>query len=413
MKLLLVIVILGLFALVGSQLSYFNRRVSIGFRNIVLTGIEYIFAGILLGGLGLNILDSESVFSLQPLLTFGMCWVGSLLGLQLNFRELKKMARHYFTITTITTLTVFITVTAALVSIIGLVTRTPVREKWLIALVLAAISCNTAQSALAILSKNYRFKDYHIIKLLRYMSGVDGIFAILLFSLAIALFPPQSFTGAGSGVDWAGMAKTFALSLGIGLLAGLVLYFLARCRFTHNEFILYLVGVTLFFGGLSTTANLSPLFTGLLCGTFFANICQKRMQALSVVIQSEKAIYIIMLLLLGAIWNFSLDGVFPLALGYLFFRTLGKNAGAFLGSRLFPHAARVPPWLGMGLLSEGGLSIVLVLNFKLLYPVLSDPVVSILVFSAILNELISPSLIMSLFSKTDCEIRKRRISRPG
>jgi hypothetical protein len=222
----------------------------------------------------------------------------------------------------------------------------------------------------------------------------------------VTIIPPRGKGAAVEAAFWTGAVQTFSISLILGLAGAGILYLLTRARFSHNEFILFLVGVNLFFGGVAVTGNLSPLLTGLVCGAVFANISNKRMQALSVVIHSEKALYIIMLLMLGALWEFSLDTVLLLGLLYPVFRMGGKVAGALLGTKLFRHPTPIPAALGLGLISEGGLSIVMALSFKILYPAAADVVVSVVVISAIVNELISPSLIMSLFDKSEWEIRR-------
>lgn len=407
MKLIFVIFILGLFAVFGSQLSYFNRKLSMGFKNIILTGIEYIFAGILLGNMGLNILDENSITSLQPLLVFGICWVGFLLGLQLKFKELKKLPKHYFSITLITALVTFGVVFLVIYFSMLKFIQVSETQRWLLSLVLAAISCNTAQSAMAIVNRNFKFKNLTIIKLLRYISGMDGVISIILFSIILSVFSHDIIIESPMIFSLPEFLKILLFSLLIGLLSGFILLLISRSRFSQNEFILFLMGVILFFGGYASFNNLSPLFTGLICGMVFANGSSKRMQAMSIVIRSEKAIYIIMLIMLGAVWNFTLNLVLILGIIYVIQRMIGKNLAAFLSINIFKHPTYIPPWLGMGLLSEGGLSIVMVLNFKLLYPALSDIVVSIIVVSAIINELISPRLILSLFKKNEMELKNK------
>ena len=98
MKFLLAILIIALIALIGSRMTYLNRRLPLGIRNILLTGTEYIFLGIILGRTGLNVLDPETLTKLEPFLLFGLCWIGFLFGLQFEAFQLKKLPRFYFSI---------------------------------------------------------------------------------------------------------------------------------------------------------------------------------------------------------------------------------------------------------------------------------------------------------------------------
>jgi hypothetical protein len=73
MKLLLSIVVIVVIALMGSRLTFLNRRLPLGFKNILFTGAEYIFIGIILGRMGLNLIDTRSLNNLEPFLIFGLC----------------------------------------------------------------------------------------------------------------------------------------------------------------------------------------------------------------------------------------------------------------------------------------------------------------------------------------------------
>jgi len=61
----------------------------------------------------------------------------------------------------------------------------------LVSVVLGCIGSCSAQSAIAIVSQNHRFKNKELIDLLRYISSVDGVFALIFFSLALCIFPNQ------------------------------------------------------------------------------------------------------------------------------------------------------------------------------------------------------------------------------
>ena len=86
MKLLIAIAFFTVISVVGAKITFLDRRLPLGFRNILFTGTEYIFIGILMGGMGLNILDGLTLNKLQPFLVFGLSWIGFLYGVQFEFR---------------------------------------------------------------------------------------------------------------------------------------------------------------------------------------------------------------------------------------------------------------------------------------------------------------------------------------
>jgi len=93
MKLLLAIVLIALIALIGSRLTFFSRRLTMGLKNIIFTGTEYIFLGVVLGNYGLNLLDAETLKKLEPFLLFGLSWIGFLFGLQFEAKRLMTLPR--------------------------------------------------------------------------------------------------------------------------------------------------------------------------------------------------------------------------------------------------------------------------------------------------------------------------------
>jgi Kef-type K+ transport system membrane component KefB len=411
MKILIVIIILGLFAIIGSRLSYLNSKSFLGFKNIIFTGIEYIFAGLLLGEMGLDILDRGSMASMEPFMIFGICWVGFLLGLQLKVSEIKKLPKNYFMITLITTLICFFFVSGLMYLIISFFPQVPQTKKLFLSLILGAISANTAQSALAVIQKNCRFKNHDVIRLLRYISGMDGVISIILFALILSIFSEPALIGAEFSIDLSSAAKVFVFSTLIGVGAAIILILLTKFKTDQNELILFLVGVVLFFGGYASCQGFSPLFTGLICGIIFANLSRLRMRAMLIVIHSEKAFYIIILLILGATWEFSFNLLSLLGIIFVLLRIGGKGLGAFVGTTVMKHSRKIPPWVGLGLLSEGGLSIVMVISFKMIHPMSASLIVSVVVISAIINELISPRLIFNLFRNEEMEEKNKEILR--
>ncbi|MBN1225825.1 MAG: hypothetical protein JXA79_02420 [Deltaproteobacteria bacterium] len=92
MKLLLSIAIIVAIAVIGSHLTFLNRKLPLGFRNIIFTGIEYIFIGALLGRMGLNLIDAKSLNNVEPLLIFALSWIGFLFGLQFKFSTIKNLS---------------------------------------------------------------------------------------------------------------------------------------------------------------------------------------------------------------------------------------------------------------------------------------------------------------------------------
>ena len=181
MKFLLAIVVVVVISLIGSRMTFLNRRLPMGFRNILLTGAEYIFLGVILGSMGLNILDTGTLSKLEPFLVFGLAYVGFLFGLQFEIRQLKRLPLFYFSITAIQSFITFIVVTIPIYWVLKKTAILPESVLLMAAITLGSTASCTAQSSLAIVSRNYKIKNRGLQNLMLYISSVDGLFALIFF----------------------------------------------------------------------------------------------------------------------------------------------------------------------------------------------------------------------------------------
>jgi len=184
MKLLLAIILIGVIALIGSRLTFFSRRLTLGFKNIIFTGTEYIFLGFFLGSRGLNILDPLTLKQFEPFLLFGLGWIGFLFGIQFEVRRMRFLPRRYFSITAIQAAVVFVLVSAVSWAGLAAFDLLPPGYSLFAAVILGSAASCTAQSAIAIVNHNFRIENKGLLGLMRYISSVDGLFALVFFGLS-------------------------------------------------------------------------------------------------------------------------------------------------------------------------------------------------------------------------------------
>jgi Kef-type K+ transport system membrane component KefB len=97
--------------------------------------------------------------------------------------------------------------------------------------------------------------------------------------------------------------------------------------------------------------------------------------------------------LAGAIWSPGSAWALPLAALYLGLRLVGKLGGGYLAARLATDDARPPRLLGIGLVSQGGIALAMVMDYyQLASTELTGLVVSVVLIAVIFNELVSPSM---------------------
>ena len=393
MKLLFGIIIIAIIALIGTRVTFLNRRLPIGFRNILLTGVEYIFIGAILGAMGINLIDAESLNSLKPFLLFGLGWIGFLFGLQFEIRLLRNLPRYYFSITAVQSTTTFLIIATSTYFILHFFIELPPPLVILSSIVLGCIGSCSAQSAIAIVNQNFRFENRGLIDLLRYISSVDGILALIFFGMALCILPNQDHTIPNTFASFRWILTTVLM----GTVPAVILIILSHSRFTQSEFLIFVAGTVMFGSGLAFQTGHPPLISGLICGLITANFCRHRIRALTTAVTAEKSIYIILLLIIGARWNVEFNKSLLFAAVYWIIRVAGKLVGTYWATRIFKPTYTVPPAIGLGLLSEGGLGIAIILSFQLLHSSVADFLVTVVIFSLVVNEFISPRLILVQF----------------
>ncbi len=395
MKFLIAIIIIAGTALIGSRITFIRTQLGLGVKSIFITGIEYIMLGLLLGGSGLNILDVDTIRKFQPFLIFGLAWVGYLYGIQFEIKLVRTLPEKYFSITAIQAIITFIIVSVSMFVFFHLISLFPLEKAIVLSIILGIAALSTAQSALAITNRNFKFRDQRLFDLLRYIASVDGLFSMMFFSIFLAFSNPgtAAISSILSALKWSGLTAFAAL------VPALIFLLMNKSGYKHGDFHLLLTGIIAFTGGMSWQLGLSPLISGLLAGIFIANTCKFRIRALNFLSDGEKPIYIIMLIILGAGWNLGLKISIPAVLIFIVFRTAGKVVGNFAGVKSFRSAFPIPPGVGFSLLSEGGISFGIIINFKILYPELSSHIIHIILISAVFFELISPRLILSFFQE--------------
>jgi hypothetical protein len=134
-------------------------------------------------------------------------------------------------------------------------------------------------------------------------------------------------------------------------------------------------------------------------GAVVANLSPDPDRVFRVLQEWEKPIYLVFLLLAGALLRFSSLWVLPLALAYAGLRAVVKiSAGAALPT-LLPFRFTVPKRLGLGLLPQGGISLAMAISGVLAYGGLTiggtdgvEFLFGVVVLGVILSELIGPFL---------------------
>ena len=324
----------------------------------LVSGVEYLILGILLGPNASNVLSAADLQSFSPLITLSVAWFGAAVGTRLVIRNLVAIpALHYRLAFGEALITLFVVVVAELIAIQMLFDLS-----WQIAFVpslaLGAIAVSSTTLGIDVVLKSFK-RDAPILRLIEVGALVDAMVAILAIGVLLCIDRPSSASDARSFMP----TEWVAITLGIGVVGGALFHlFVGAERHTDRLFVA-LAGTLILASGAAAYLELSPLMTAMIVGAMLINTSQSHAEIESVISQGERPFYFVMLIFAGASWNPTAASWLPVAL-FLPARALGKVGGARLSARL----ARVLPLVGRGwgwaLFGQGGLALALALDYR-------------------------------------------------
>ncbi|MBN1574015.1 MAG: cation:proton antiporter [Deltaproteobacteria bacterium] len=380
-------------SLVGYRWIYTNTRRAKYISPIIFSEFLYILLGLLVGPTFLNFLDAGILKALTPLVFLGLGWIGILFGIQLKFKDIVKFPKSFLGITVLQSIVSAVLVFLALMLYLTLSGRTEFYPKGLITaslFVFASMAACTSQASLATVSREVKgSKNRNVINLMRYISSLDDMVAIPLVGIAFAY---EGFHTIGGEIyfRWWDMLLSTVL---LGLLSGFILNLIIRMTGDRRELLLVIIGMIILSVGGAGYLNVSPLLMTAISGMVLANLNPKRDEIMEILLLGEKPIFLIFLIIVGALLEFSglVLIVVPIYIGM---RLFGKVFGGFGSSLVFKTYFKIPRNIGLGLIPQGSMAVAIALCF---YQAVPDPLGGLIVFSAaasvLFNEALAPGAI--------------------
>ncbi|MBT3343212.1 MAG: hypothetical protein HN712_06945 [Gemmatimonadetes bacterium] len=398
MKLVLAVALLTALAFIGSRVSVVGLLLTrierlAGIRHLLLTGTEFVLVGLVLGShVGFGVLDPATLTGLAPCFGLGLAWIGLLFGVQWDMRRLPAPTRALLPAAlwqaTLTGAIVASGTHALLQLVVGWPNDTSL---------VAALSLGAAAAGTAGVPASIRQADAGLARLLRTIADVDGVIPILTFGLVCCL----PLFHAGDTRFWLWLIS----SIGLGLAVGLVVIVLGSYRLSEDDLLVVLLGAVLLGGGAALFLSLSPLLVNAIAGVLIANVARPRTCSAvrRLLLQGDREVYILFLLLAGALWNPGRLEVLGLALLYVVVRILGKwLAAGWALHRWLPHDQ--DRRVGLGLVSHDALAVAIAINLRLLVATpMADLVVTVVLVGVIINELVAPLLAVRAMGPGDPE----------
>ncbi|MDX1674872.1 MAG: cation:proton antiporter [Longimicrobiales bacterium] len=396
----LVLVLLGL---LGSRLAFDPERAPLGPRLVLATGSHFLLVGLLLGPV-LGLLTLEVIGQLEALFALGLGWVGLLFGLQLDRGQLAQFPVGWLLFTAvqaIVTLAVFAGLAFLAFGLAG--ARSP--DLTVILWGTAATAAVSTPAGVALIGGRYRVQG-PVTRLLMFVASLDAAIGILALQAVYAVYHPSTaILVEMNGWLW------LAIAAAAGVVFGVLFLWMTRPKPERDELILFLLGLAVFEAGTAFYLGLSPLFVCMVTGIVIANLSPSRKRVYSILQGWEKPVYVVILILAGALLGAGTWLALPLAAGYVLLRGLGKLGGGAVARGLIPGRDAVPAGVGLGLVPQGGISLAMALSAALTYGAIAGPgaatgtAFATIVVAVAASELIGPLLTRDLLRRAG-EIRE-------
>ncbi|MBU1043044.1 MAG: cation:proton antiporter [Candidatus Omnitrophica bacterium] len=365
--------------------------------------VGYIVVGVILGQSGLRILNAQTIEMFTPLINIALGIIGFRIGAELKGEVFKKYGRSIYMILFGEGMLAFIVVTA----VVTLVTK-----KLHLGLLLGAIASATAPAATTDVLWEYKARG-PLTTTLFAIVALDDALALIIYGFA-SVFAKSMMAHSDFSLFQSVLMPIFDLSMSclIGACAGFALSALLRkikdkeLMFSFSlAFIIFTVGLAIFF-------KLDFILSAMTLGAVFTNIAPQISKKVFDTIESfSPPIYVMFFILVGARLQAKLFlnlSITSLAIVYLFGRTFGKMAGAYLGAWLSKAQKSVRKYLGMCLFSQAGVAIGLAMvvyhNFSLLGPEGKEIgllVLNIVTATTFVVQLIGPACVKIAITKAD------------
>ncbi len=365
----------------------------------------YLVTGLLLGPYCLGALhlaslgftSSEAVAHLDIISQVALGFIAFTIGNEFRLEQLKSMGRQAITVGILQAVATTALVDLALV---GLHFINPELISISSAITLGAIAAATAPAATLMVVRQYK-ADGPLTRLLLLVVAIDDAVGLVLFSASFGVAAALESGSISLVTVLVEPVIEIVLSLGLGALAGWVLYWVEQFFHSRSKRLSISIGFVLLTVGLSMLKfelggvrfGFSLLLVCMMTGTIFCNICDFSEELMGRVDGWTAPLFVLFFVLSGAELNLKILSnpmVLLIGLVYIVFRSLGKYLGAYGSCAMTGCSDSIKKHLGITLLPQAGVALGMALTAQQLAG--GEVVRSVVLFSVLVYELVGPAL---------------------
>ena len=365
----------------------------------------YLITGLLLGPYCIGALhlpdlgfsSTAEVASLDIVSQVALGFIAFTIGNEFRLEQLKHMGKQAITVGILQAVITTALVDAALVALHFI---NPALISISSAITLGAIAAATAPAATLMVVRQYK-ADGPLTKLLLLVVAIDDAVGLVLFSASFGVAVALESGSISLLTVLVEPLVEIALSLGLGAVAGWLLFRVEKYFFSRSKRLSISIGFVLLTVGLSMMefevagihCGFSLLLVCMMTGTVFCNICDFSEELMGRVDGWTAPLFVLFFVLSGAELNLKILSnpvVLLVGLVYIVFRSLGKYSGAYFSCAVTKCSDKIKKHLGITLLPQAGVALGMALTAQQLAD--GEVVRSVVLFSVLVYELVGPAL---------------------
>lgn len=345
----------------------------------------YIVAGLLLGPSFIDLVSHEGLNSLGFITDIALAAIAFSIGNEFLLSDMKKVGNKIFLLTIAEVIGVLVIVFMTMYFLFN--------QSFEFSIVIASMSAATAPAGIVMVIRELR-ADGPLVKTILPVVALDDALGIMVFSVALSIAKMTSGLADFTLIQIVSdpLIEIFG-SLLLGFLLGLGLTYLANKAKGRDELLKISLAFILAAVGAANFFNMSPLLTAMMMGATLVNLMHNSKRVFDNINSFTPPINLLFFTLAGMSLDLKiLASVGMLGIGYILARAIGKILGAGVGAKALGESETIQKYLGLSLLTQGGISIGLSVIVRNELPQFSQSIVTVILFSVLVFEILGPIL---------------------
>lgn len=370
---------LGIIILVG----IIGGRVANFFKLPNVSG--YIVAGLLIGPSFINLVNTNDIESFNIINEMALAAIAFSIGNEFLLKDMKKVGKDVLIITVAEVVGAFTVVFSVMYFIFNQTIE--------FSLMIASMSAATAPAGIVMVIRELRANG-PLTKTILPIVALDDAVGIMVFGVCLSL--AKMFSGVAEYSIIQIIVNPLLEIVGsifLGLVIGIIMTYVIKKAKHNEELLIMTIGFILIGTGAANYLKVSPLLTCMMVGATLVNLKQNANRVFNAIGEFTPPINLLFFTIAGASLNTKvLFTVGIIGIGYIIARASGKYIGATLGAKAVGSEEKIVKYLGMSLLTQGGISIGLSMVVRKELPHLSDSIITVILFSVLVYEIVGPIL---------------------